>query len=182
MKEFRILMGGFGGQGVLLAGKLLADVCVEKGYNVSWMPSYGPEMRGGTCNCRIVVSDEDIINPIFSSPNIALFFNDSSAVKYESTVKNGGTIISNSSLVQKTSISNQNCKVEEVRASDIAKEIGNAAGVNIIMLGRLIKELDFLSLEDFNNCLSHKFKGAVAELNKEALLIGYNVEHLRTEG
>jgi len=72
IKEFRILVGGFGGQGVLLAGKLLADACVQKGYKVSWMPSYGPEMRGGTCNCRVVISEENIINPIFSRPDVTL--------------------------------------------------------------------------------------------------------------
>jgi 2-oxoglutarate ferredoxin oxidoreductase subunit gamma len=180
MKEFRILMGGFGGQGVLVAGKLLAEACVEKGYYVSWMPSYGPEMRGGTCNCRIVISDEAVINPIFSSPNAALFLNDDSAVKYEAAVKDGGIILSNKSLVHEDSIRNKKCRVEEIDATEIAKEVGNVAMANIVMLGKLIREVDFLTIEDLNVSMAKKFKGAIGELNQKALRRGFGEE--RTEG
>jgi 2-oxoglutarate ferredoxin oxidoreductase subunit gamma len=181
MKEFRILMGGFGGQGILLAGKLLADACVEKGCYVSWLPSYGPEMRGGTCNCRIVISDEAVINPIFSSPNAALFLNDDSAVKYEAAVKDGGIILSNKSLVRKESIRNRKCRLEEIDATEIAKDLGNAAMANIVMLGKLIREVDFLTLEDLNNSMAKKFKGTIGELNQKALRRGFGEEQTEEE-
>ena len=174
IKEFRILVGGFGGQGVLLAGKLLADACVQKGYKVSWLPSYGPEMRGGTCNCRVVISEENIVNPIFSRPNVLLVLNKNSALKFVPTVKEDGIIVSNSSLVNKENILNKNCKIEEVRATEIAKVVGTSAVANVIMLGKLVKQLNFLTLEDLEKSLAHKFKGEILKLNKKALLAGYN--------
>lgn len=97
--ETSVLMAGFGGQGTLLAGKLLAEACMDEGMEVSWLPSYGPEMRGGTANCCVVVSDKPVASPVINEPDVLVAMNRPSLERFASTVKKGGVIIINSSLI-----------------------------------------------------------------------------------
>lgn len=172
--EFRILIAGFGGQGVLLCGRILANACIQKGYWTSWLPSYGPEMRGGVCNCRVVISEEKIINPIFSKANIVIILNKDSAIKFAPSVRENGIIIYNSSLVDHATIINYHSNIKGIKATEIAKKLGNSAITNIVMLGKLIKYFDYVTLKDLEKSLKQTFKGETLTLNIKALLAGYN--------
>ena len=136
--QTEILLAGFGGQGVMFAGQLLAYTAMDEGYEVTWIPSYGPEMRGGTAHCFVVISDHPIGSPIVRHPQIALVFNAPSFEKYEPMVAAGGLLISNSSLISRTS-TRTDISYQEVPASTIAEEIGDARLTNVIMLGAMLQ-------------------------------------------
>ncbi len=133
-----VLIAGFGGQGVLLAGKLLAWAGMLGGKHVTWFPSYGAEMRGGTANCTVIISDEEIGSPVVDSPGALIAMNEASAVKFSDKVIRGGFIILNSSLV-KTVVKRPGRKVFKVSANEIAEEIGNPRVVNMVLLGAYLK-------------------------------------------
>src|SRR3990172_8560909 len=95
----QVVMAGFGGQGLMLIGKLLAEACMDEGKEVSWLPSYGPEMRGGTANCTVVVSDQPVASPVINNPTALLIMNKQSMVKFAPQVRSGGLIVVNSSMV-----------------------------------------------------------------------------------
>lgn len=136
LNEF--VFAGFGGQGVLLMGQLVAYAGMHEGKNVSWLPSYGPEMRGGTANCSVVVSDEEVGCPIVTEPDCAIVMNKPSMDLFEKTVKKGGNLFVNSSLID------QKCKrtdinVYYVPANGIADELGNGKAANMVMLGAVLQ-------------------------------------------
>ena len=134
-KEY--IFAGFGGQGMLLIGKFLAMACMLDGKHVSWLPSYGPEMRGGTANCTIKFSDKEIASPCAKKIDILMAMNAPAIDKFESQVRPGGILLVNSSLARKDRVYRDDIQVIKVPATDIANELGNARGTNIVMLGAL---------------------------------------------
>jgi len=137
MMETSIIISGFGGQGALLAGQLLAYAAMESGKEVTWIPSYGPEMRGGTAHCTVVIGDEPIGAPLVRNPDCAIAMNLPSVDKYEPLVKEGGRLIYDSTLV-KRSLRRADIAAAPVPAHDIAVRCGSQQLVNIAMLGALI--------------------------------------------
>lgn len=133
-----ILISGFGGQGALFIGQLLTYAGVAEGRHVTWIPSYGPEMRGGTAHCIVVLSDEPIGSPIIRNPSVAIVLNPPSMEKYEPLVKPGGVLVVNSSLVR-TESNREDITVAYVPANDLAFELGNARMANVVLLGALLE-------------------------------------------
>ncbi len=128
------IFAGFGGQGTLLIGKFLACAGLMEGKEVTWLPSYGPEMRGGTANCSVVVSDKPIAAPVVTAPDTVIAMNLPSLLKFEPTVKSGGCLIINSSLTD-TKSSRDDVRVAYVPATEIAEQVGNPKGANVVILG-----------------------------------------------
>ena len=132
-----IICSGFGGQGILVAGMILADAGMEQGKQVSWYPSYGFEMRGGAANCDIKISDTEVPSPYCMAPDIVYTLNEDAINKYESKVNPGGILLVNSSLVSDERTYRDDITVIKVPATDIANEMNNPRGTNIVMLGAL---------------------------------------------
>jgi len=133
-----IIIAGFGGQGVLLAGKLLCVAAMREGKNVSHIPSYGAEMRGGTANCSVVISDEEIASPVVEHPDIVIALNEPSVAKFEKKVKTGGSLIWNTSLV-KTPPSRTDITLIPVAATDLSLQEGTERGANMAAVGALLE-------------------------------------------
>ncbi|HOT90345.1 MAG TPA: 2-oxoacid:acceptor oxidoreductase family protein [Anaerolineae bacterium] len=146
MKHEDIIFAGFGGQGVLFAGQLLSYAGMAENLHVTWIPSYGPEMRGGTANCTVILSEEEIGAPIVRHPTIAAVFNIPSMEKYEPLVKPGGLLLVNSSLIPMPS-QREDIRILYVPASDLATELGNPRMANMIVLGALVGATNLVSLE-----------------------------------
>jgi len=132
-----VICSGFGGQGVLVAGMILADAGMEDDKQVSWYPSYGFEMRGGAANCDVKISDEEIPSPYCLEPDIVYTLNEAAIDTYESRLKPGGILLVNSTLVPEARTSRSDIRVIKVPATQIAAELGNTRGTNIVMLGAL---------------------------------------------
>lgn len=175
METQKICFAGFGGQGVLSAGKLLTYAGMLEGKEVSWCPSYGPEMRGGTANCAVVVSDEPVASPVITeNATAAVIMNLPSFDKFINIVKSGGTIIINSSLIDKK-VERDDVKVIYVPANEIAKEIGNPNLLNIILIGALIaieKTVSENSIIDAFTKVFGENKAKFIPINKEAIKKG----------
>ena len=142
-----IIITGFGGQGVLFAGKILAYTALMTGKQLSWLPSYGPEMRGGAANCHVIVSDEPVGSPIITTPDVLISMNRPSLDKFEDTVKAGGTILYDKSLIDRD-VKRDDVKIAGVDATAIATADGKASMANMIMLGALIKATGIFTLEE----------------------------------
>ena len=169
-----IIVSGFGGQGVMAIGKTLTEAGMKEGREVSWLPSYGPEMRGGTANCCVVLSDETIVSPIVLEPSELIAMNLPSLLKFEPMVKSGGTIFVNSSVVDKK-VERDDVKAVYVDCLKIADELGNPKVANMVMLGAYIEAMKNLSTETIKEMLVHMFTGpkaSLVELNIEALKRG----------
>ncbi len=147
-----LIIAGFGGQGILSMGKILAYAGLHEGKNVSWLPSYGPEMRGGTANCNVIISEEPVGSPIISTATALIVMNQPSLEKFEDMVAPGGIIILDSSLVpvmpKRTDV-----KVFAIPATTHAYEMGNATFAGIILLGKFIGETNVISEDNFENAL-----------------------------
>ena len=150
--QTEIIIAGFGGQGVLFAGQLLAYAGLDQGKEVTWIPSYGPEMRGGTANCTVIIADEEIGSPIVRAPQAVIALNQPSVEKYETTVKPGGVLVINKSIVTRK-VTRTDIKVVEVPGNDIAEKIGDKRMTNMVMLGALLANLPVLSLESIEKAL-----------------------------
>jgi 2-oxoglutarate ferredoxin oxidoreductase subunit gamma len=175
-----IIFSGFGGQGALFAGQLLAYAALDSGLQVTWIPSYGPEMRGGTAHCTVVVADEPIGSPLVRRPGAVVALNLPSFEKYEPLVRSGGLIVYNESLVP-VPPSRDDIRYIAVPANDIAEGLGNARQANVVLLGAYLAETGFLALEAvetaLDNHLSERQRRFLAS-NKEALRRGAAcVEH-----
>jgi 2-oxoglutarate ferredoxin oxidoreductase subunit gamma len=167
----QVIMAGFGGQGVMTMGKILAQAALKEGKNVSWLPSYGPEMRGGTANCHVVISDEPIANPIISEASAIIALNQPSLNKFQDNIASGGKLIVNSSLVKADS-KKAHGDIINVPANDIASELNNIKVVNMIMLGAYIKATEVVSTETIIELVSEIFgqkNSSLLKLNIEAL-------------
>ena len=146
MKDLNIVFAGFGGQGILFAGKVVAYAGLIEGRELSWLPSYGPEMRGGTANCSICLSDEPIGSPLVTNPNVLIAMNRPSLDKFVNEVEPGGTILLDSSLIDER-VERDDVTVFYVPASKLAEENGLKGLANIILVGKLRKELAFFPQE-----------------------------------
>jgi 2-oxoglutarate ferredoxin oxidoreductase subunit gamma len=170
----KTVFSGFGGQGVLMMGYVLAVSAMRDGKEVTYLPSYGAEVRGGTANCTVVVSDEEIFSPVASAPDYAVIMNKPSLVKYEGMIKQGGTIILNSSLVDTVPPRND-LEIVKVPANDIAKKLGSERTINMIMLGAFVAKTKITSLDSIMNGLTEIVKGkkaSVMKLNRKGLDMG----------
>lgn len=147
-----IIIAGFGGQGILSAGRLLAYAGMLEDMEVSFLPSYGPEMRGGTANCMVVISEQAIASPVLNSCNSLIVMNNPSLEKFESWVKPGGIIITDSSMVH-TKVKRSDIRVFEIPATQLANEFGNKTYSNVYLLGKLIKETGCVKPESFEKAL-----------------------------
>jgi len=150
--QTEIVFAGFGGQGVLFAGQLMAYAALAEGREVTWIPSYGPEMRGGTANCTVIVSDEEIGSPIVRNPQAVIAMNLPSLDKYESLVKPGGVLVINSSIVNRKA-TRKDIRVVEVPANEVAEELGNQRLANMVLLGALLANLPVLPVEAVEKAL-----------------------------
>jgi 2-oxoglutarate ferredoxin oxidoreductase subunit gamma len=171
----RIILAGFGGQGILFAGKQLAKTAMHKGRHVSWLPSYGPEMRGGAANCSVIISDKEIGSPIISQPDILVALSLPSFSKFEPAVSEGGLLFANSSLIPEKS-KRGDIKAHYIPATELAAKNGLAGGANVIMLGYLLYVTRLFDYDELiGNILSSipASKSALIEGNKKALLLGY---------
>jgi 2-oxoglutarate ferredoxin oxidoreductase subunit gamma len=175
--EHTFIFAGFGGQGVILAGKLLAQAGTEYGLHVTWLPSYGPEMRGGTANCTIVLSDEAIGSPVVDSPTGLIAMNLPSLDRFEKAVNAAGTIVVNSSLVTRR-VARDDVHEVALPLNDIATSLGNPRAANMVALGALVKATAAVPLDAVQGAvttmLGHKASREILEVNKRALDAGFS--------
>jgi len=173
----RILIAGFGGQGALFAGKFLAYSGLIENKMLSWLPSYGPEMRGGTANCGVIISDTPVGSPIVNTPDVLIAMNRPSFDKFEGSVEAGGMIVLDSTLID-TAGSRTDIKVISVPATKMADELGLSGLSNMILVGKMIKETGVIAMEDAEAALQ-KFvpakKAHLIEANIRALKAGYDL-------
>ena len=181
MKE-QCIFAGFGGQGMLLIGKFLAEAGMETGKHVSWLPSYGPEMRGGTANCSVVVSDRPVASPLINVADTVLAMNKPSLLKFEGSVKPGGLLLVNSSIID-IKTDRDDVDAVYVPCNEIAESIGNLKGANVVFLGAYIaKKPDVISKEAVINAMRVELgekKAKFLDGNIKALAAGmaYVQEH-----
>ncbi|WAM30933.1 2-oxoacid:acceptor oxidoreductase family protein [Caldicellulosiruptor naganoensis] len=168
-----ILIAGFGGQGVLFLGQIFAHLGMEKGYNVSWLPSYGPEMRGGTANCSVIISSDTIGSPVVFNPDTLFVLNKPSLEKFEASVKKDGMMLVNSSLVD-IEAKRKDVNIYCIPATDVASKIGSVKVANIVMLGAYLKLKDTFSLSEVKEILKEFSKTEeIYNLNCRALEEGF---------
>ena len=169
-----IIISGFGGQGVMSIGKNLVEAGMAEGFQVTWAPSYGPEMRGGTANCSVVLSDKPVGSPVFSFPTELIAMNGTSIDKFAPTVLSGGLVLVNSSVVSKK-VERSDVKALYVPCEGIAYEVGNPKVANMVMLGAYVAATGALKPETIEQMIHEMFTGAKAKLvplNLEALKRG----------
>jgi len=174
---FDVIMAGHGGQGIMLMGQILAYSAMLEGKHVTWMPSYGPEMRGGTANCTVVLSDEPVGSPVVSRPQVVVAMNTPSFMKFEPHVIKGGILICNGSLIKLESKRSDLVKYT-VGASEIAAEMGNVRVANMVALGALITATKVVSLDSAKVALSKVLpahRQDLISLNLKALQISGTV-------
>lgn len=167
-----VILSGFGGQGVMSIGKNLAEAGVAEGLEVSWVPSYGPEMRGGTANCTVILSDGPIGAPMTETPSEIIVMNRPSLAKFEPSVVPGGMVFINSSIVP-DKVSRSDVKAYYVPCDEIAEKLGNAKVSNMVMLGAYIGATKALKQETIETMIEEMFAG------KKAKLIPLNLEALK---
>ena len=176
MKTTQILIAGFGGQGVLFAGKFLAYKGLVQNKNVSWLPSYGPEMRGGTANCSVVLSDMPVGSPIITAPDVLVAMNLPSLQKFVDTVVPGGKIFVDSTLID-AKVERTDVEVYYIPATQMAKDAGFATLANMILMGKVIKETKAVrfdnNLETLQSFIPAK-KAKLIDINCQALQAGYD--------
>ncbi len=166
--QTEIILSGFGGQGALFAGQLLSYAGMDSGKAVTWIPSYGPEMRGGTANCTVVIADEEIGSPFVHHPAAVVVMNLPSLDKYEQSLKPGGLLVINSSMVNRKP-SRQDIKVVSIPASQIAQELGDSRMTNMVMVGGLLGNLPVLDLAAVEKSL----KGHLPARHQNLLPLNY---------
>jgi 2-oxoglutarate ferredoxin oxidoreductase subunit gamma len=176
-----IIFSGFGGQGALFAGQLMTYAGMAAGWEVTWIPSYGPEMRGGTAHCTVIISDRPIGSPIIRNPTISVVLNPESMDKYEPLVRPGGLLVANSTLVWRSAVRDDITAIA-VPASELAAELGNVKMANVVLLGAMLACRPVVSLQDVDTVLDEHMEGSkrrFIEPNKRALRRGaaYVREH-----
>jgi len=175
--EISIIIAGFGGQGVLFSGQLLAYAGMDAGRNVTWIPSYGPEMRGGTANCTVIISSDPIGAPVVARPDVAIVLNQPSFDKYEPIVKTGGLLVVNTSIISSRSKRGDLDSVL-IAANAIAEELGTVKMLNMVAVGAMIQRRPILTVEQIEQALAdHLPPGKIhlLEANKAVLRRGYGV-------
>ena len=170
----QFIFAGFGGQGMLLIGKFVAMACMLEGKHVSWLPSYGPEMRGGTANCTVIVSDEDVGSPMADTADVIVAMNLPSLIKFESKVKPGGLLVINSSLIDRKA-ERTDIEVVYCDANKIAEEVGNPKGANVAILGAVMAKESVVEFDKMVEAIRIELgerKARFLEGNKKALIAG----------
>jgi 2-oxoglutarate ferredoxin oxidoreductase subunit gamma len=172
----KTVFAGFGGQGVLSMGLNLAQAALLEGKNVTYLPSYGAEVRGGTANCTVAVSDEEIASPVASSPDFIVAMNQPSMVRFQNQIQSGGVLFINSSLIE-TEISRGDVDIVKVPANSIAEQLGSLRSANMVMLGAFTKNSNIVSIssviEGLKSALKNKQK--LIAVNTKALMAGYDL-------
>jgi 2-oxoglutarate ferredoxin oxidoreductase subunit gamma len=166
-----VIVSGFGGQGALFAGQLLTYTGMDEGLHVTWIPSYGPEMRGGTAHCTVLLSDDDIGSPIIREPTICIVMNPPSMEKYDPLVRPGGLLVANSTLVRQRS-GRDDIEVVYVPANELAAELGNVKMANVILLGAMLGTREILPIDSIKRTFDehiHERRKHIIEPNKRAL-------------
>jgi 2-oxoglutarate ferredoxin oxidoreductase subunit gamma len=172
----KTVFSGFGGQGVIMMGYLVATAGMYEEKNVTCLPSYGAEVRGGTANCTVVLSTEEIASPIASEPEFAVLMNNPSLLLYQNQVQTGGTLFLNSSMIENRPVRGD-LEVFEIPVNDLVKSLGEDKVANMVMLGAFIKKSALISLETMNRVLKDTFSQknpAIVKLNKQALQVGFD--------
>ncbi|MGB9694728.1 MAG: 2-oxoacid:acceptor oxidoreductase family protein [Caldisericaceae bacterium] len=162
--EKGVVISGFGGQGVMLAGELLAETGKEEGKFVTFLPSYGPEMRGGTANCHVIISDEEIASPIIDKPEAAIVLNLPSLDKYEPQMKENGLVIINKSIVPRE-VKRTDIRVLQIKAQEVARDLGNEKTMNIMLLAAYVEIEKPVTIDGLKKALKTFLTG-----RKEALI------------
>ena len=176
MKTTQILIAGFGGQGVLFAGKFLAYKGLVQGKQVSWLPSYGPEMRGGTANCSVIISDTPVGSPIITNPDVLIAMNLPSLTKFVDAVVPGGKIIIDSTLID-AKVDRTDVEVFYIPATQMAKDAGFSTLANMVLAGKVLKETDAVAFDGNKETLEAFIpakKASLIDINCQALQTGYD--------
>lgn len=168
MAAQEIIFAGFGGQGILSMGKFLAYAGMDANLNVSWLPSYGPEMRGGTANCSVILTNDSIGSPIVTEANTVVVMNRPSLDKFEETIAPNGLLIMDSDLVNRMPV-REDLEVIAIPAQTIAEELGSKKIANMVLLGALVKKTNIVSMEVLLDSLKGHGKASFFEVNKNAL-------------
>jgi 2-oxoglutarate ferredoxin oxidoreductase subunit gamma len=166
-----VIISGFGGQGALFAGQLLAYTGMDEGWHVTWIPSYGPEMRGGTAHCVVIVSDDSIGSPIIRQPTACIVMNPPSMEKYEPLVRPGGVLVANSTLIRATSERND-LAIVYIPANELAAGLGNVKMANVVLLGALLGTREILPIDSIKRTMENHIperRKQIIEPNKRAL-------------
>ena len=175
MKTTQIMIAGFGGQGVLFAGKFLAYKGLVQDKQVSWLPSYGPEMRGGTANCSVILSDTPVGSPIITAPDVLVAMNLPSLMKFVDSVVPGGQIFIDSTLID-AKVERTDVQVFYIPATQIAKDAGYSTLANMVLMGKVMKECGAVSFEGNKETLETFIpakKAGLIDVNCQALQSGY---------
>ena len=172
-----ILISGFGGQGVLFTGKFLAYEGLLENKEVTWLPSYGPEMRGGTCNCSVIISDTNIGSPLVPYPDVLIAMNLPSLDKFENDIVPGGMVFYDSSLIER-GVTRTDIRAFPIPATKMANDAGFATLANMIVMGKMLKETNMFPAETIDKTLAKVVsarKQNLLELNKTAIRLGYEL-------
>lgn len=172
----KAIFAGFGGQGVLSMGLSLAEAAMLEGKYVTYLPAYGAEMRGGTANCTVAVSDEEIASPVASSPDFVVAMNHPSLIRFQNQIQSGGVFFVNSSLIE-AEIPRGDIDIIKVPANSIAEELGSPKSANMVMLGAFTRKSNLVSLSTLIEGLGSTFKKKpkLIAVNKKALTAGYEL-------
>jgi 2-oxoglutarate ferredoxin oxidoreductase subunit gamma len=176
-----VIMAGFGGQGLMFIGKLLAYSAMKAGKNVAWIPSYGPEMRGGTANCTVVVSDEEVGSPVITSPQALIVMNNPSLEAFEPRLQPKGMLFLNSSLVTRQT-TRKDIEVISIPADDIAVEVGEKRTANMVMLGAYVERTKVVSKESILEGLKEFFAKKTQSLDVNIRAFQRGVEYVKRAG
>jgi 2-oxoglutarate ferredoxin oxidoreductase subunit gamma len=172
----KTIFAGFGGQGVLMMGYSLAHAAMNAGYHVTYLPSYGVEVRGGTANCTVAISDEEIASPIASEPDSLVIMNNPSLTTFQNRIATGGTLYLNSSII-KNRPSRTDVTVYEIPSGEIATGLGNTRVQNVVMLGAFLKKTGFVKpdvyLQSLKTIMGER-KKSVLEVNRKAFMTGFD--------
>jgi 2-oxoglutarate ferredoxin oxidoreductase subunit gamma len=172
------IFSGFGGQGVLSMGYIFAYAAMVDGKNTTYLPSYGAEVRGGTANCTVAISDEEIASPVASSPEFVVVMNNPSLSRFQNVVQSGGIMFLNSSMIEARPIRGD-IELLEIPANDIARGLGNERVANMVMLGFFVKRTGLVSVSGVEKAVEDAFsarKKSMVTLNKKALMEGHNYD------
>lgn len=172
--EKTFVFAGFGGQGMLLIGKFMAMACMLDGKHVSWLPSYGPEMRGGTANCSVIVSDDPVGSPLVDDPDVVVAMNRPSLDKFEDAVKPGGVLVINSSIIDRKAV-RDDITVVYCDANGVAEAVSNPKGANVAILGACLEKAPVTSVDTMMEAIRIELgekKAKFLEGNKKALIAG----------
>lgn len=174
MATHKMIFAGFGGQGVLLMGQMMAYAGMREGKEVTFLPSYGPEMRGGTANCTVIVSDDPISCPIIDKATCVAAMNLPSLSKFENTIESGGSLFINTSLIE-ASAQRMDIETFKVKATEAAKEEGNERAANIVMLGAVVESTGAVKADTIEKIIEETFSGkkeSLLSVNKKAFEAG----------